>query len=109
MAASILDTLKSLIDQGPAATLADRLGEDPQNVARGLRAGSTSILAGLANKTGDASAMSKTFDLISKPEIATTAVTDDVALAREGREPNEVSNLSSRFLAELFGDRSSMV
>ncbi|MGH7617935.1 MAG: OmpA family protein [Gemmatimonadaceae bacterium] len=109
MAATILDTLKSLIDQGPAKTLADRLGEDSQNVARGLHAGSTSILAGLANKTDDAPTMSKTFDLISKPEATTTAIADDVALAREGREPNEVGNMSARFLAELFGDRASMV
>lgn len=109
MAASIIDTLKQLITQGPASTLADKLGEDPQSVTRGLQAASTSIFAGLANKTNDAGAMSRTFDLISKPEITTTAIADDVALAREGRAPNEIGNMSARFLAELFGDRTSLV
>ena len=50
MAASIIDTLKQLITQGPASTLADKLGEDPQSVTRGLQAASTSIFAGLANQ-----------------------------------------------------------
>ena len=53
--------------------------------------------------------MSRTFDLISKPEITTTAIADDVALAREGQAPNEIGNMSARFLAELFGDRTSLV
>ncbi len=109
MAASILDNLKQLINQGAVSSIAERLGENPQNVQRGLSAASTSILGGLANKTDNPVAMSQVFDLISKPGTGAGALADDVALAREGQQPTELANLSSRFLADLFGERASLV
>src|SRR5215475_1775876 len=98
MAATILDNLRQLINQGAVSSIAERLGENPQNVQRGLQAGSTAILGGLANKTDNPVAMSQVFDLISKPGTGAGAIADDVALAREGQQPTELANLSSRFL-----------
>jgi outer membrane protein OmpA-like peptidoglycan-associated protein len=109
MAASILDNLRQLINQGAVSSIAERLGENPQNVQRGLSAGSTSILGGLANKADNPVAMSQVFDLISKPGTGAGALADDVALAREGQPPTELANLSSRFLSDLFGERASLV
>jgi OmpA-OmpF porin, OOP family len=109
MAASILDNLRQLINQGAVSSIAERLGENPQNVQRGLQAASTSIFGGLANKTDDPVAMSQVFDLISKPGTGAGALADDVALAREGQQPTELANLSSRFLSDLFGDRAPLV
>lgn len=109
MAATILDNLRQLINQGAVSSIAERLGENPQNVQRGLSAGSTAILGGLANKTDNPVAMSQVFDLISKPGTGAGALADDVALAREGQQPTELANLSSRFLADLFGERASLV
>jgi len=109
MATSILDSLRQVISESAVSGIAERLGENQQNVSRGLSAGATSILAGLANKTGDSNAMRQTFDLISKPGAAAGAVADDVSLAREGKAPTELANMSSRFLGDLFGDRGSAV
>lgn len=109
MAASILDNVKQLISENVVSSIAGRLGESPQNVSRGLHAGSVSILGGLANKSSDPAEMSKVFDLISKPGAAAGAVADDVALVREGKAPTELADTSSRFLSDLFGDRTSLV
>src|SRR5215467_4445200 len=109
MATSILDSLRQVISESAVSGIAERLGENQQNVSRGLSAGATSILAGLANKTGDSNAMRQTFDLISKPGAGAGAIADDVSLAREGKAPTELANMSSRFLGDLFGDRGSAV
>jgi OOP family OmpA-OmpF porin len=109
MAASIIDNVRQLISQNIVSNIADRLGENPDNVSRGLHAGSMSILGGLANKTDDTDTMSRVFDLISKPGAGVGALADDVALAREGKAPTELADLSSRFLSDLFGDRAPAV
>jgi outer membrane protein OmpA-like peptidoglycan-associated protein len=109
MATSILDNLRQIISESAVSGIAERLGENQQNVSRGLNAGATSILAGLANKTGDSNMMRQTFDLISKPGAGVGAAADDVALAREGKPPTELANMSSRFLGDLLGDRASAV
>lgn len=109
MAASIIESVRQLITDNVVTTIAGRLGENPQNVSRGLTAGATSILAGLANKTSDAGAMSRVFDLIAKPGAGVGALADDVSLMREGKAPTELSNMSSRFLADLFGDRAPLI
>src|SRR5262252_5684475 len=109
MAASLLDTLRENITDNVVSGVADRLGETPQAVSRGLNGGATSILGGLAHKSGDSGFIRNVFDMISKPGAGVGAVADDVALAREGKAPTELSNMSSRFLSDLFGDRTSLV
>jgi outer membrane protein OmpA-like peptidoglycan-associated protein len=109
MAASIIDNVKQLISQSVVSSVAERLGESPEDVSRGLQAGSTAILGGLANKSGDPGTMKQVFDLISKPGTGVGALADDVALTREGKAPTELANVSSRFLSDLFGDRASLV
>ena len=106
--ASLLDNFGQLIDQGYASKVAERLGENPQNIFRGLQAGSSSILAGLANKTGDSGAMRQVFDLISSPSEAIREV-DPAAYAEQAQTGTGIGSMSSRFLADLFGNRSSAV
>jgi OmpA-OmpF porin, OOP family len=109
MAASILDNVKQLISQNVVSNVAERLGESPDNVSRGLHAGSMSVLGGLASKSGDSDAMRQVFDLISKPGTGVGALADDVALAREGKAPTELADMSSRFLSNLFGNHAPAV
>ena len=108
MAASILDNFGQLINQGYASKVAERLGEDPQNIFRGLQAASSSILAGLANKTGDSAMMRQVFDLVSSPNEAIREI-DPVAYAEQADTATGIGSISNRFLSDLFGDRSSMV
>ena len=108
MAASILDNFGQLINQGYASKVAERLGEDPQNIFRGLQAASSSILAGLANKTGDSGMMRQVFDLVSSPNEAIREI-DPAAYAEQADTATGVGSISARFLSDLFGDRSSMV
>jgi outer membrane protein OmpA-like peptidoglycan-associated protein len=106
--ASLLDNFGQLIDQGYATRVAERLGENPQNIHRGLSAGATSILAGLANKTGDSGMMRQVFDLISSPSEAIREI-DPAAYAEQAQTGTGVGSLSNRFLSDLFGDRSASV
>ena len=109
MAASIIDTLKQLMNRRTSLDARDQAGRRPSNVSRaGSRLGPRPLSPG-SRQLGDASAMSRTFDLISKPEPAMNAIADDVALAREGRQPNEVGNMSARFFVGVVGDRASLV
>ena len=104
----LLDNFGQLIDQGYASKVAERLGEDPQNIFRGLQAGSSSILAGVANKTGDSGAMRQIFDLISSPSQSITEI-DPAAYVDEAQTGKGLGSVSSRFLSDLFGSRSSAV
>jgi OmpA-OmpF porin, OOP family len=108
MAASILDNFGQLIDQGYASKAAERLGESPQNVFRGLQAGSSSILAGLANKTGDSAMMRQVFDLVSSPNDSIREI-DPAAYAEEAETGKGLGSVSGNFLSNLFGNRASMV
>jgi outer membrane protein OmpA-like peptidoglycan-associated protein len=108
MAASILDNFGQLINQGYASKVAERLGEDPQNIFRGLQAASSSILAGLANKTGNSGMMRQVFDLVSSPNEAIREI-DPVAYAEQADTATGIGSISDRFLSDLFGDRSAMV
>jgi Outer membrane protein and related peptidoglycan-associated (lipo)proteins len=109
MAASLLDTLSQLVNQGFASTVGQRLGENPENVSRGMQGASTSILGGLANKTEDSSAMNRTFSLITDPQYDFRAAMESNKLADVAQTAGNIRDASSSFLADLFGDRASMV
>lgn len=109
MAASIFDNLGQLINQGFGSNIAKRLGEPEQNVSRGLQAGSTSILAGIANKTGDSGAMKQVFDLISSPAADVRSIDDPAAFVEGIQSGGGMSGMSGRFVADLFGSHASAV
>ena len=109
MAASIFDGLGQLINSGFGANIAKRLGEPEQNISRGLQAGSTSILAGIANKSGDAGAMKQVYDLISSPAADIRSIDDPAAFAEGVQSGGGIAGMSSRFLSDLFGSHSSAV
>ena len=105
MAASIIDTLKQLITEDQPRRSRPSWAKTRRTSRAGSRLGPRPFSPGSRTSPVMLSAMSRTFDLISKPEPAMNAIADDVALARERRQPNEVGNMSARFLSELFGDR----
>jgi outer membrane protein OmpA-like peptidoglycan-associated protein len=104
----LLDNFGQLINEGYASKVAERLGEDPQNVSRGLRAGASSILAGIASKTGDSSMMSQIFNMVSSPDQTITEI-DPAAYTREAESGTGVGAMASRFLGDLFGSRAGAV
>src|SRR6476619_7107303 len=106
MAASLLDTLSQLVNQGFASTVGQRLGENPENVSRGMQGASTSILGGLANKTDDSSAMSRVFSLVTDPQYDFRAAMESEKLADVSQTAGNIRDASSGFLSDLFGDRA---
>lgn len=104
----LLDNFGQLINQGYASKVAERLGENPQNVSRGLQAGSSSILAGIANRTSDSGFMGQVFNLISSKEPAIQEI-DPAAYTQEAESGTGIGAASSHFLSDLFGQRASAV
>lgn len=109
MSATLFDGLGPLINSGLGAAISARLGEPEQNISRGLQAGSTSILAGLANKTDDPVAMKQVFDLIASPAADIRSIEDAAAFADAVQAGGGVAGMSSRFLDDLFGSHASAV
>jgi len=91
------------------STVASRLGESEDNVARGMKAGVASLFAGIAQKTNDAGAMQRIFQSVSDPAIDGRLV-DDPSVLIEGSAANTaVADLSQRFTSDLFGSKASAV
>lgn len=104
----LLDNFGQLINEGYASKVAERLGENPENISRGLRAGSSSILAGIANKSGDSGMMSQLFATISSSDQTVTEI-DPAAYAREAESGTGIGAVTDRFLTDLFGNRGGAV
>ena len=108
MSASLFDGLGQLINSGFAANIAKQLGDPEQHVSRGLEAASTSILGGLASKSGDPGAMKQVYDLISSPADV-GSIEDAAAFVAAVQSGGGIEGMSSRFLSDLFGSRASAV
>jgi outer membrane protein OmpA-like peptidoglycan-associated protein len=109
MSASLFDGFGQLINSGFGANIAKQLGDPEQHVSRGLQAASTSILAGLANKSGDPGTMKQVYDLIASPAQDIASIEDPAAFAESVRSGGGIAGMSSRFLSDLFGAHVSAV
>lgn len=108
--ASLLNWLTELITPDSVSSVATSLGESDAAVSRGLRAGITSVLAGVVAKTGDPGFMGRIHELATNRDndIDTSG---DVASAsvRAVASGSKVSALGGALLSTVFGGQANEV
>ena len=108
--ASILDTVRGLVTPEVTARAASLLGEPESGVSRGLSAAIPAVLSGLLGKTGDSSLMRQIMSLLTDPSLDSSLGRNiGSVLTTGGLAKTPTTDLGSRFLSLIFGDRLASV
>src|SRR5262249_12449592 len=104
--ATILDTVRGLVTPDVTARPASLLGESESGVSRGLGAAITAVLSALLGKTSDSGAMRQIMSLLTDPSLD-AGLTRNIPgmLSAGGLAKSPTTDLGSRFLSAIFGDR----
>jgi outer membrane protein OmpA-like peptidoglycan-associated protein len=108
--ATILDTVRGLLTPEVTARAASLLGESDSGVSRGLSAAIPAVLSGLLARTGDSSLMRQIMSLLSDPSLD-SSLSGNIGsmLTTGGLAKTPATDLGSRFLSMIFGDRLAPV
>ena len=98
----LLDNLMSMVTPQLMGTIANKLGESPDAVQKGLQGGLASVLGSMANKSGDSGFLQQILGLIKSPANDPAVLSDLGALA-SGTVPQALKDLSGQFLSAIFG------
>ncbi|HSA55711.1 MAG TPA: OmpA family protein [Gemmatimonadaceae bacterium] len=108
--ASLVNSITELVTPDMASRVATTLGESDTAVTRGLRAGISSVLAGLVNRTGDSGAMSRVYEMATHRENDLDALGDVASnITRSMTGAVRTGGVADALLSTLFGGRSSEV
>ena len=108
--ATILDTVRDLMTPEVTARAASLLGEPESGVSRGLSAAIPAVLSGLLGKTGDSSLMRQIMSLLTDPNLDQNLGRNiGSMLTTGGLAKTPTTDLGSRFLSLIFGDRLAPV
>jgi outer membrane protein OmpA-like peptidoglycan-associated protein len=104
--ATVLDTVRALVTPDVTARAASLLGESESGVSRGLGAAITAVLSALLGKTSDSGAMRQIMSLLTDPSIDSVLARNIPGmLSAGGLTKSPATDLGSRFLSAIFGDR----
>jgi outer membrane protein OmpA-like peptidoglycan-associated protein len=106
MAATLLDSFRTLLTPDTISSVATRFGESDSNISRALTSGFGSILLGLLGKAGDSGAMHDLHGLVTQAGADTGPATDSATLLSGG---TALGTLGSRLLSMVFGGKSTGV
>jgi outer membrane protein OmpA-like peptidoglycan-associated protein len=106
MAASILDSITSLLSPQVIGPVASQLGESTDAVQRGLQTGSAALLAGLASKAGQPGFLGQILSMVTNPANSPGALSSLVSnpsslLSNISSSP--LGDLGSQFMSTIFG------
>jgi OOP family OmpA-OmpF porin len=112
MAASILDSVTSLLGPQVVGPVASQLGESTDAVQRGLQTGSAALLAGLASKAGQPGFLGQILSMVTSPANAPSALSNLISnpsslLSSVTSSP--LGGLGSQFMSSIFGSNTSAV
>jgi OmpA-OmpF porin, OOP family len=108
--ASILDTVRGLVTPEVTARAASLLGEPESGVSRGLSAAIPAVLSGLLGKTGDSGMMRQLMSLLTDPSLDSSLGRNiSGMLTTGGLAKTPATDLGTRFLSMIFGDRLAPV
>jgi OOP family OmpA-OmpF porin len=112
MAASILESVTSMLSPQVIGPVASQLGESTDTIQRGLQAGSAAMLAGLASKAGQPGFLGQILSLVTNPANTPGALSGLVS--NPGSLLSSVTNspiggLGSQFMSSIFGSNTSAV
>jgi OmpA-OmpF porin, OOP family len=102
MAASLLDSLTTLITPDLASKAASMLGESDSGVRKGLGAALPVVLSGLASRADDAGFAGSLFDLVRSP-ANDDSVLNNISSLLGGGASSPMMGLGSSLLSSLFG------
>jgi outer membrane protein OmpA-like peptidoglycan-associated protein len=109
MSQSILDSITRSITPDTVSRVASFLGESPGAVSSGLGATVPALLVGLLDKTRDPTEQRALLDLVRDPANDGSALREPVTLVNSLAGGSSLGSLASRFLTQLFGNRSAAV
>jgi outer membrane protein OmpA-like peptidoglycan-associated protein len=105
-----MDSLRNLVTPDLLSRVSSLLGESEGGTARALGTAFPTILAAMMSKGGDSGAMRQIVDLLGDRTIEPTLARNPASLlAGGGLAKSPIADLSSRFLATLFGSQTSGV
>jgi OOP family OmpA-OmpF porin len=110
MAATIIDTVMSLLGPQVTGPLAAHMGESADTVQRAIQGGAAAMLSGLAAKADEPGFLSQVFGMITNPAntpAALSGLTSNLSTAAAGG--SALMDLGGRFLSTLFGSRMGAV
>lgn len=108
MAASLLDSVTSLITPDLAGRAASMLGESDSSIRKGLGGALPVVLSGMASRAGDAGFSAALFDLVRAPANDDNALNDVAGLLGSGAS-SPMMGLGGRLLNLLFGGNTGSV
>jgi outer membrane protein OmpA-like peptidoglycan-associated protein len=106
MAASLLDSLTTLITPDLASRAASTLGESDLAIRKGASAAFPVVLSGLASRAGDAGFAGSLFDLVRSPANDGNVLNDVGSLLGSG-SASPMAGLGGKLLGLVFGGNTS--
>ena len=103
---SMLASLLNMLDKQTVGEVANALGQSEQSVSRGMESSITTLLAGVASKSADTSALGRIIDTVSSKsgDISWSHIAAEV-----GHPSSSLMTGGKRVVAGLFGGREQAV
>jgi OOP family OmpA-OmpF porin len=103
---SMLASLLNMLDKQTVGEVANALGQSEQSVSRGMESSITTLLAGVASKSADTSALGRIIDTVSSKsgDISWSHIAAEV-----GHPSSSLMTAGKRVVAGLFGGREQAV
>jgi outer membrane protein OmpA-like peptidoglycan-associated protein len=112
MAASILDSVTSLLSPQVIGPVASQLGESTDAVQRGLQTGSAALLAGLASKAGQPGFLGQILSMVTNPANtpgALSGLISNPSSLLSSITSSPLGGLGSQFMSSIFGTSTPAV
>ncbi len=107
MSSNLLETLKEHLSGDVVSNLATLLGESPENTDSALNTTLVTLLAALADQSGNTQSVEKLFSLISEGGHDGGVLSNLGALSLGSEETTKLLSQGANLLSSLFGDKVS--
>ena len=106
---SLMDDLRKLVTPDILTRASALLGESESGTSRALGAVFPTMLAALADKSGDGGTMRQIMDLLGDRALDSNVPRNPASLLAGGLAKSPMTELGGRFLSTLFGGQTSTV
>jgi OmpA-OmpF porin, OOP family len=107
MSNNLLELLKAHLSGDVVSNIAALIGESPKNTESALHTAIPSLLAGLVDKSTDASSIGKLFSLLTDGNHDGGVLSNLGALSQGGEETTKLLSEGANLLSSFFGDKAA--
>jgi OmpA-OmpF porin, OOP family len=107
MSNNLLELLKEHLSGDVVTNIAALIGESPKNTESALHTAIPSLLAGLADKSSDATSIGKLFSLLTDGNHDGGVLSNLGALSKGGEETSKLLSEGGNLLSAFFGDKTA--